>query len=438
MKRIQDIPAFWRRRSLKFWLATGMLMSLAPIYLSAVTGYLLYRGTIIQPLLEVASAQRNILHPLQSVQLSLWDVSESVVDFVTDGEPRLRTAYQEEASQINASLENLATAMDGQGFNVANLDEARNQWQELSSLSGTILAGEGLHGNATVSAQVHEFESLIDRLAHQLETIRDAVSIRSDRAHEQVLSRLALLEYLALGGLVVSIIGAVMGVVLINRSLVNSMNQLVDGSMRFSSGDREHQIEVQIPCELVNVANAFNQMTQRIREQENSLRSMAITDGLTGLYNRREFDRLLADEVKRSERSGGSFSLIIGDIDHFKTFNDRYGHQTGDEVLCAVGQALADNLREVDKACRFGGEEFVVILPDCNAEAARQAAERARDAIASKVFQLDGKLTARVTMSFGVATSPGNGNTPEALLKRADMALYQAKGHGRNRVMTAV
>lgn len=246
-----------------------------------------------------------------------------------------------------------------------------------------------------------------------------------------------LSERLAVAGFAVSIIFSVLGVVVINRSLVSSMDQLATGAMRLAAGDRDHQIEVHIPSELANVANAFNVMTSQILEQEETLARLARTDGLTGLFNRREFDRMLAEEIRRGERYGTSVSLIMSDIDHFKNFNDTHGHQAGDEALRAVAQTLKEGVRDVDKACRFGGEEFILILPECDAQAARQAAERVRAAVEAREIHLDGELTTKVAISLGVATYPGSGTTPEALLKSADAALYESKENGRNRVTSA-
>jgi diguanylate cyclase (GGDEF)-like protein len=207
--------------------------------------------------------------------------------------------------------------------------------------------------------------------------------------------------------------------------------------LRLAAGDREHNIEVHVPRELVNVAEAFNLMTSQIVEQEEALSRAARTDGLTGLYNRREFDRILAAEIQRGARYGTTFSLLIADIDHFKNFNDTRGHQAGDDALRAVSQTLKDGLREVDRACRFGGEEFVLILSECDAEAAFRTAERLRAAVEVLEIVLDEKQTAKVTMSLGVATYPDDGATPESLLKSADSALYQSKEEGRNRVTVA-
>lgn len=431
------MPAFWRRRSLRFWLATGMLMSLVPIFASAVTGYVLYHQVVIQPLVEVASKQRSILQPLREAQLSLWNVSESTISFTIAGMAQGKIAYQKDTHQIDADFAQLAAAMQEQGLAMSDVKEAQREWQKLTTLSNTILSGGPLHGDAAVGKEVKEFETLVNRLNRQLETVEDIVLVKNERTYEQALASLALVKRLAVGGLAVSIMGAILGIVLINRSLVSSMDQLATGAMRVAAGDREHRIEVHIPRELINVADAFNLMTTRIREQEDALERVAGTDGLTGLYNRREFDRMFDEEIRRAVRYGKPVSLIIGDIDHFKRFNDTYGHQAGDEALCAVAQTLEQNLRDVDKTCRFGGEEFVVILPECDAQAARQSAERLRAAVKTALLHPDGERTATVTMSLGVATFPGNGDTPDTLLKSADLALYRSKEQGRNRVVFA-
>ncbi len=117
--RIRKMEEFWRRRSLKFWLATGMLMSIVPIFASAVTGYLLYRQAIIQPLVEIASKQRGILQPLQNVRLSLWGISKSVIDNVIDGEARHKIAYEKEARLVDSGFASLVSIMRDHGLEVS-------------------------------------------------------------------------------------------------------------------------------------------------------------------------------------------------------------------------------------------------------------------------------------------------------------------------------
>lgn len=156
------------------------------------------------------------------------------------------------------------------------------------------------------------------------------------------------------------------------------------------------------------------------------VRRMADTDGLTGLSNRRSFERALEREVARVARTGDKLALVLLDIDHFKELNDRHGHQVGDTVLRATGAALNAASREFDTPARYGGEEFVVLLPGCGAAEAVAAAERFRGAIAAA----DGDV--HVTASAGVATLPHNALDAPGLVRAADEALYESKRRGRN------
>lgn len=166
---------------------------------------------------------------------------------------------------------------------------------------------------------------------------------------------------------------------------------------------------------------------------EDELRRLALTDALTGLFNRRHLDATLSQEFNRVLRTGGPFSVFIFDVDHFKKFNDTYGHDQGDRVLQAVAATFRDSLRKYDSACRYGGEEFVGILPDTPSIGAFNVAERVREAVAATV--VDGL---QVNISIGVATFPDiHASSPEALLEAADAAMYRSKEGGRNRTTIA-
>jgi diguanylate cyclase (GGDEF)-like protein len=166
------------------------------------------------------------------------------------------------------------------------------------------------------------------------------------------------------------------------------------------------------------------------------LTRQAHTDSLTGLANRRELTARLADELERAARNGTSLSFVICDIDNFKRINDGYGHQAGDDVISAVASVLSSGVRETDLPVRFGGEEFVIVLPGARLADARRAADAMRKAIAElELAALRGDAIG-LTASFGVAEFPTYA-TPEALLAAADAALYQAKRAGKNRVATS-
>lgn len=156
----------------------------------------------------------------------------------------------------------------------------------------------------------------------------------------------------------------------------------------------------------------------------------ARTDTLTGLRNRRSFDEELGRNFAQRQRQGVTFSLVVIDIDHFKKFNDDYGHLSGDLVLRSVAQVLTATLREMDVVCRYGGEEFTVICPGSKLHEAVVGAERVRQAVAAKTVSLkEGNVT--VTISLGVAEVQGT-ESPDDLTQRADEALYAAKHAGRN------
>ncbi len=159
----------------------------------------------------------------------------------------------------------------------------------------------------------------------------------------------------------------------------------------------------------------------------------ALTDGLTGLPNRRAIEDTLKRMVAQADRSGAPLGVVLFDLDHFKQVNDLYGHEKGDEVLSTVGVAVASTLRSSDFAGRYGGEEFILLLPDTNGENAVTAAEKLRLALAS--VELPG-VPRSITASFGVAAMPRDGSEPSSLLRTADRALYLAKAGGRNRVET--
>jgi diguanylate cyclase (GGDEF)-like protein/PAS domain S-box-containing protein len=177
---------------------------------------------------------------------------------------------------------------------------------------------------------------------------------------------------------------------------------------------------------------------------EEKLSALALTDSLTGLMNRRSFDESLTREWKRAVRHGSQVSLLFLDLDHFKRFNDQYGHQAGDGYLRAVAEAVSDAVRTTDRVARYGGEEISVILPSTSAAGAAEAAEKVRSAVEALRLSHEGNPEGKgwVTVSVGVATAVARrgeiaDGMPKALLEAADSAMYKAKHEGRNRVATA-
>ena len=191
------------------------------------------------------------------------------------------------------------------------------------------------------------------------------------------------------------------------------------------------------------VARALTQIRRkryndRLRNSVKQSIELAVTDALTGLHNRRYLDSHLKTLFDRARQRDRDLTVCITDIDRFKSVNDTYGHDVGDEILREFAARVRSTVRGADLACRFGGEEFVVVMPDTSAQTAATVAERLRAIVEDKPFALpDGTGSLKITASIGLATISASTATPEQLMKQADTALYQAKNTGRNRVVAA-
>ncbi|MGI8574866.1 MAG: diguanylate cyclase [Egibacteraceae bacterium] len=197
-------------------------------------------------------------------------------------------------------------------------------------------------------------------------------------------------------------------------------------------------------AEVAELAQALNAMAAQLEEQRDELRWLSLRDGLTGLYNHREFHRRLPQMLETASKSGQPLSLLAVDLDHFKSVNDREGHQAGDRVLSAVAGAMLQTARTTDVAARLGGDEFALVLPDTDADGAQHVAERLRTRVTAMLSERS-HLSSVATMpaapelgiSVGVATAAGPRWSARQLAQEADEALYRAKGNGRNRVWIA-
>lgn len=195
-----------------------------------------------------------------------------------------------------------------------------------------------------------------------------------------------------------------------------------------------HEFSTNLLLLLSTRLRANNNSLCESAEKQRKFESDAMTDGLTGLFNRRWLEQKLHRLMKRYMHSNRPLCLVMVDVDHFKKFNDTQGHLAGDAALCAVGRALIQYLRPLDVAIRYGGEEFTVVFPDTDMQGAETAANRLRVSISQMdIFDPENNLLPRVEVSMGLAEMTMD-DTPQTLIKRADSALYVAKKRGRNRL----
>lgn len=209
------------------------------------------------------------------------------------------------------------------------------------------------------------------------------------------------------------------------------------GSMAFAQNIKLRQTRETLRQQEQALFRANVELEARLSEiqrLQSELEEQATRDPLTGLYNRRYFDGTLERELARAKRDASPLCLMMIDLDHFKKVNDTYGHQVGDEVLRMFGAMLRDSARAGDIPCRYGGEEFLLLMPNMPPETARQRAEQLRAEFAERVAKV-GAYRIQATLSIGIAAYPEHGETPDILTQAADLALYLAKSGGRNRVV---
>ncbi len=222
---------------------------------------------------------------------------------------------------------------------------------------------------------------------------------------------------------------------IITRGITKPLNMLGTATKKIINGSFDVKLSIKSPTEIEELLNTFNIMSLKLNESYKRLETLSVTDKLTDLYNRRYFDETLEKEVLRARRFKHDLSLMFIDIDKFKHFNDTYGHTEGDIVLQQLGQLIKNRIRnEIDTPCRYGGEEFTIILPDTANSSATAIADRLIRDFKSIKFHIPSKNeTVQKTISIGIA-DVNLSNGAKALLDNADKAMYEAKKLGGNRV----
>jgi diguanylate cyclase (GGDEF)-like protein len=224
-------------------------------------------------------------------------------------------------------------------------------------------------------------------------------------------------------------------------TVVRPLERLTAGAKQVGAGDFKIDVPVLDYGEVGYLTRAFNTMVTHLREGReelaainSALETLSVTDGLTGLFNHKHLMETLANELARAQRHKHSLSILMIDVDHFKEYNDRFGHQMGDKLLADIAAIFKQTARSIDYAARYGGDEFLLLLHEVAADDAMQLADRVRSAVAAARF---GPSEHRVTVSIGVASYPEHGESAEAVIAAADAGLYKAKRGGRNETVRA-
>jgi diguanylate cyclase (GGDEF)-like protein len=264
------------------------------------------------------------------------------------------------------------------------------------------------------------------------EDVMLSASAMIDAANAQLIEAFAISALMLLAGMA-------MAWVLASYSIIRPLDALARAARRLRDGDISAQASLPslAVSELGKLAAVFNATVADIADRDQRLERLVKQDALTGLANRRTFDATLNHDWEQAARAGRPMALIMIDVDHFKRYNDTYGHPAGDACLRTVATAIADAVRQsTDTAARYGGEEFAIILPEADVMAAMKVADRVVRQIAALNVPHRGAPSGRLSISAGVAAiNPGAGNSAQWLIDAADTALYRAKNSGRNKAV---
>lgn len=282
------------------------------------------------------------------------------------------------------------------------------------------------------AAAARSIERRCEQVARLAAAAREAALRDRDRRLEEISHDPSKTRLIALGIAWIVVVMSVAGAVSAMRRIVSPLENLSLAAQRVASGDYKARAPVAGDREIAALGSAFNEMAAQIEANVDATELRARTDELSGLPNFRAFGEHLAEELARSARYAHQFGLLVFDIDHFKKYNDSFGHLAGNDALVAVSATIRGSLRTVDFPARYGGEEFVAILPQVDEEGMRVIGERVRQAVEA-LPPIEGRRP--ITISIGGAIFPLDGATSEELFHAADERLYQAKEGGRNRVV---
>jgi diguanylate cyclase (GGDEF)-like protein len=398
---------------------------------------------LLLPLVGLVAIREQYVTSLRAAQIEAENVADEVAHAVTQPAAPGQPLLYEEPAELQAYISGVHSA-DGRDLEVVGLDR-HILADAVPNNRGLLFTQDAGQVTATMrDGRPRTFEEVSRDYPKGIELV--AVPLRA--AHNRIVGAV-LLEYtplypelLSAGGqvrqiiLATSLAGMAAALALgylLSRGLIRDLRGLTRTANLLAAGHDDARARVGSRGELGELATAFNDMAGRLVAQKETLTELAVRDPLTGLHNRRAYAQRLDEAQAVSRRSGAPVALLMLDLDHFKSVNDRYGHPAGDQALRTVAALLARELRAVDVAARLGGEEFGVLLPGSDQVDATAVAERLRHAI-RRCPIVYANTTLTVTASIGVVSHPRHARTAEELLQRGDDALYAAKRGGRDRV----
>jgi len=375
------------------------------------------------------------LSPILVLEQRVTRTERALYHYMVSPHPETAAEFMLLAEEVDRAFANLEQAPFAIPEERQAVSLAQREWRQ-----GHLVASNLITATSDLTVLEHlainELHTRLERMVAALDRMRDVA--RQEMAQHVVVTERAV-SHARLVTAVAMVLGftllLVLGVTFF--AALSRLGRLNEGVLRLAEGDLSARVEVRSNDEVGQFGHTLNRMAERLQETCTELKRQAKCDGLTGLYNHAEFQRLLRTELERSLRYKHPLSLLMLDVDNFKEINDRFGHQRGDEVLRYLARVLQQQSRPSDHLARYGGEEFVLLLPEIDHAGAMASAERIRRAVVEQSAAVVDGEKILTTVSIGVATFPNHAQSAEELIRRADEAMYLAKHAGRNLCISA-
>jgi len=417
----------------RFLICLGAM--LLPLMILGVTTYVSINH-VVGTFTHVVDDPYTELRDVAQTQVAVLTALMPPNDYLVHGEKIEIQNFKLLAGKVDQQFDRLFKVIGPTHLESGLIYSARENWligreQALGLLS--IPHPVGNHKAALAMEQMDiQFDKILADLdaANQLSTREAETQLYKARAvRDEVIFKVWLVMLLGL------VIAAVSGWFLLQSTII-PIQKLHRVVQQFGRGQLDQRVDIKSGDEVGKLASAFNDMANRVQAITETLTSESMHDALTGVLNRREFERQFQNLLQHSIRHNRPLTVAMMDLDHFKQINDTHGHQVGDEYLKVLCKVIESSLRPGDVFARYGGEEFVAVLPESDAIGARRVAERLRLLAAGAGIKRNGQLVA-TTISIGLSTFPADGATLPELMAASDRALYGAKAAGRDRVESA-
>lgn len=414
--------------SLRQQIMLAAFSMLLPLIILAVSGYYIYLSTVD----SFDAVQDDVflqVLPTGELRELLYQVSLPVTNHLISSNREEREKYEKLKQQLDMIFKDLLVAkFDEPGYsNMKILRRAREEWQTAVIHADELVFYRDQISESEATQLFNEFDKhhgmAIDRVVIFQQNANQAIVNKRSKVERQ----LENVRFIGIVSLAAAFLFSILIASFFIRNVVAPLQVVEMGAEKFGEGDFHHRLDIDSGNELGKLATTFNSMADKLEE-------IATRDSLTGLLNKKEILRILAAELKRAQRHAASVSVMMLDLDYFKAINDTYGHQAGDTVLRTAAELIEKHVRGIDYVGRYGGEEILIVLPTTSETESVEIAERIRRSLETTPIAVSESEYKNLTVSIGVAIFPADGETETTLLSRADQALYQAKGAGRNQV----